>query len=183
METEKAVNIAVGLQTNSWSKQRRNYTQQRSDVVKTLSGYLPGSTDPSTLLQKLSTGGPVLINKFKADMKSTKKPDGGFYTDDDIDVVLSDMAVEAMEDNIFTNTKRFEANSRTPTELTPVYDFNVDVFADFLGVGDRNKELAMKSVLGPRRHKVATRMVEFIRNKESSSIGGLNISGIPARCL
>ena len=181
VETEKAVNIAVGLQTNSWSKQRRNYTQQRSDVVKTLSGYLPGSTDPSTLLQKLSTGGPVLINKFKADMKSTKKPDGGFYTDDDIDVVLSDMAVEAMEDNIFTNTKRFEANSRTPTELTPVYDFNVDVFADFLGVGDRNKELAMKSVLGPRRHKVATRMVEFIRNKESSSIGGLNISGIPRK--
>lgn len=178
-ETREAEDLLVQNQKNVWSKQKSAYEADMNNVISVLGNYVPGKLEPVELITTLTNGGPLLVTQFRDAMKRTKNAKGTFYTDEEIDVLLGDMAVQAIEDSVFTPTGRMDANPRNPNQLIPQFNFNVDMLADFIGYGNRDKEIAMKAAMGESRYNVAKKMVEFIRNKENSTLGGFNISGIP----
>ena len=178
-EARKAEDAAVKAQTSVWNRQKDAYTKDMNSVIGTLRNFLPGKTSPAQLIFALSEGGPQLVGDFRSAMKRTKKADGSAFTDEDIDVIMGDMAVEAIETSVFPSTGRYDADPRNPDRLIPQYAFNADALADFIGYNDPSKARVIESAMGTRRYKVATRMLEFIRNKENTSLGGLSVSGIP----
>ena len=180
-EVRQAENSLVDTMAAEFKRNKNSYTKDMNTAIKTLQNFATGKVNPSDLIGTLLNGGPLLVKDFKEALKKTKKADGSFFVDDDIDVLLGDMAVQAIEDTMFTSTGRLDVNPRNANQLVPSYDFNVDMLADFIGYGNRDKEQAMIKVFGQARYNVAKRMVEFIRNKENSSLGGLSVSGIPRR--
>lgn len=180
-EAREAEDLLIKNQKNVWGKQKSAYEKDMNTVISVLSNYVPGKLEPVQLITTLTNGGPLLVNQFRDAMKRTKNAKGTFYTDDEIDVLLGDMSIQAIEDTVFKPTGRVDADPRNPSRLIPQFDFNVDMLADFIGYGNRDKEIAMKAAMGEARYNVAKKMVEFIRNKEASTLGGFNISGIPRK--
>ena len=180
-EAREAEEAAVNLQRSTWRSQQKDYSKNMGKVVSTLQNYMPEAVSPTDLITRLSNGGPQLINSFRSSMMRTKKQDGQFFTEADLDGLLGDMAVEAIENSVFSVTGRLEVNPRNPNQLIPQYDFDIDKLADFIGFSDPNKAKAMEKIIGASRYNVAKRMVEFIRNKEDSTLGGFSISGIPRK--
>lgn len=178
-EVEKAADGLIDRQKAEWKTIGNAYESDRKTLIETLRPFIPGKTSPTELIVALTNSGPELVKSVRDAIKQAKKADGTNFTDADIDVVLGDMVVQGIETLAFRPTGRFEVNTRNPSHLVPVFDFDVNVLGDLIGYGDPAKEKVIRAAVGNDRYDVAKAMFEFFQNKQNSPLGALNVRGIP----
>lgn len=184
IEAEKATASAVKRQQAEWARVRDEYVADQNILIDSMKSYTGKSVTPGALFGEIMKGGMASVNDFKATMKRTRKSNGEFFTEAEINEKLGDMAVQAIEDTVFADTGVLQVNPRDPLTMSPVYDMDMNALSEVLGVSGPNQRAvsqAVESALGPARYKTAIRMFRFMSERQNSPLGGASLSGIPRR--
>lgn len=184
LEAEKATASVIKRQQAEWSQVRDEYVADQNILIDSMKSYTGRSVTPGALFGEIMKGGMSSVNDFKATMKRTRKSNGEFFTEDEINEKLGDMAVQAIEDTVFADTGVMQVNPRDPLTMSPVYDMDMNALSEVLGISGPNQRAvsqAVQAALGPARYKTATRMFRFMSERQNSPLGGASLAGIPRR--
>ena len=179
LDVEMAENALIAKQKRKFDDAAAAYEADMNKSISVIKQYVSGSVSPGEAVRKLVNAGPQAVNQVRQALMTTKNADGVPFSKDQADSLLADLAIEFMEGNIFPSTRRFDVNPRNPNQLIPQFDFDMGTMSEILGVNDPNKAIAMKNIIGEKRYNIALKILDFAKNKESSPLGGLSISGIP----
>ena len=183
-EAEKATGSAIKRQQDEWAQVRDEYVADQNILIDSMKSYTGRNLTPGALFNEVMKGGISSVNAFKDTLKRTRKQNGEFFTEAEINEKLGDMAVQAIEDSVFTDTGVMQVNPRDPLTMSPVYDMDMNVLSEVLGLSGPNQRAVSQAVeasLGSARYKTATRMFRFMSERQNSPLGGSSLAGIPRR--
>lgn len=181
-EAEKAVANALSRQRTEWKSIQSSYEKDMNAVISALQSYTGRSVPPGSLFAEVTKGGAQSVEEFRRILRETPGKDGRRFTDDELDVIMADLAIQAIEDSVFSPTGIMQVNPRDPTTMIPTYDMNMNVMSEILGLsGDNQRAVAaaVEKSLGSARYKTAVRMFNFMSERTNSPLGGAALSGVP----
>ncbi len=181
-EAEDAVSNALTRQRNEWRSVQTRYESDIKEVISALESYTGRSVPAGSLFTEITNSGPQGIAELRRILKETPNASGRTFTDDELDVIFADLAIEAIEDNVFKPTGLMEVNPRDPSTMMNTYDMNMDAMSQMLGLSGPNQRAVASSVekaLGSARYKTAVKFFNLMSERSNSPLGGSSLSGVP----
>lgn len=154
-----------------------------SKSMRFLQQYSAEKLDVNVLADQLISGGPVRIQQLKRHLTSV-----GQMAEEDANLVLRSVLMEAIEQRAFRPTGSFIANvnpdatrsSRNLAQkLTQEYEADMGALAKILGYGDTTIGPMVEEIVGEKAYKTYTDVLKFMSDQKTRREAGVKFTGIP----
>ena len=180
---QKAMRKTAQEQTDEIKRQTNVIREGVSKSVRFLQQYSSEKLDVKNLADEIINGGPVRIQQLKRHLTTV-----GRMGEDDANLMLRSVLMEAIEQRAFKPTGSFIANvnpdatrsSRNLAQkLTQEYDADMGELSRLLGYGDTTIGPMIEEIVGEKAYKTYTDVLQFMSDQKTRREAGVKFTGIP----
>jgi len=151
-----------------------------------LAKYNPENVAKGNLTEMLFENGGLRLENFKESLNTIRKRSGkGEYSNDQVNQIMDALLSDTIDNVVFVPTGNFSTASKKTSgvyeapDIIMETDMDINKLKQLIGYGDEVKAGVIKDVIGEKKYKVYTAIIEFGESNKLRPAEATNLTGVP----